>query len=258
MSSDNQLVATETPPVSILGVIAAAARNPEIDVDKMERLLALHERVLKQQAEQEFNAAMSVAQEEMPRVHRDAKNPSTGSFYTRLESLNLEAVPIYTRHGFSLSFGTADCPVPEWHRITCTVAHKGGHSRHYQVDLPRDDTGAKGLANKTKMHGAGSTFSYGRRYLTLLIFNISLTNEDDDGNRGKQAMPPGPMKATEKTRAWFLSQIADIAEEAWNFANEHGWLAPDEKLDAWPLAHVPVSKADLAALRAEITEWAKA
>ena len=33
----------------------------------------------------------------------------------------------------------------------------------------------------TQVHGVGSAFSYGRRYLTCLVFNIP-TGDDDDGN----------------------------------------------------------------------------
>lgn len=179
---------------NILAVIARAAADPQVDVTKMERLFALQERMLARQAEEAFNRAMSDCQAEMPKVLRDATNPSTNSRYARLESLNKAAIPVYTRHGFSLSFGSADCPTVDYHRITCVVSHKGGHTRNYQVDLPRDDMGAKGNQNKTKMHGAGSTFSYGRRYLTLLIFNISLVNEDDDGNgQNERPKPRGPM-----------------------------------------------------------------
>jgi hypothetical protein len=52
-------------------------------------------------------------------------------------------------------------------------------------------TGPKGNQNKTATHGFGSTMSYGRRYLICLIFNITLTNEDQDGNQpGEQVTAP--------------------------------------------------------------------
>ena len=40
------------------------------------------------------------------------------------------------------------------------------------------------LALDTAIQALGSTVSYGRRYLTLMIFNVALTNEDDDGVGG--------------------------------------------------------------------------
>lgn len=242
---------------SLMSVIAKAASDPNMDVEKMERLMALFERIKAKEAAENYNVAMASVQAAIPAVYRDAQNSSTNSRYVRLESLHAAIVPVATQHGFSLSFGTADCPIAGHYRITCKVSNRG-HSESHQLDLPSDNLGPKGLPNKTLVHGIGSSMSYGRRYLTLLIFNVPLTNEDDDANRAGRKAQPGPRVATEKTRAWFLAQIKEIAEPAYNFASEHGWLAPDEKLEQWPLNHVPVDKQELATLRAEITEWASA
>ena len=185
-SAQDQLPAVSEA-TSILQVIERAARDPNIDVDKMERLLAMHERIVARQAETAFNQAMADVQKEMPRIVRDAENESTGSRYAKLESMHRQVVPIITDHGFSLSFGNADSANPDVVRITCTVAHSGGHSRQYQCDVPLDLTGMKGTPNKTRTHAFGSSNSYGRRYLTLLIFNVALVNEDDDGNLAGRA-----------------------------------------------------------------------
>jgi hypothetical protein len=40
----------------------------------------------------------------------------------------------------------------------------------------------RGSPNKTAIHGFGSAMSYGRRYLLLLIFNLAMRHEDNDGN----------------------------------------------------------------------------
>ncbi len=170
-------------PANILDVIARAANDPATDVSKMEKLLEMYERISAKNAEVAFNASMKAAQEEMPRILRNKMNQQTNSRYADLEQVNAAIVPVYTKHGFSLSFGTADCPVEGHFRITCLVSHVSGHSRNYQADVPNDMTGMKGNQNKTATHGFGSTMSYGRRYLALLIFNITLTNEDHDGNK---------------------------------------------------------------------------
>jgi Zn-dependent oligopeptidase len=164
-------------------VIERAASNPNIDVEKMERLLAMQERIMAQNAKVAFNEAMRAAQAEMPKIRRNKENTQTSSMYADLEQITDKAVPVYTRHGFSLSYGTADCPTPGHARITCVCAHVQGFERTYQADVPLDLTGLKGNQNKTATHGFGSTMSYGRRYLVCLIFNIALTNEDQDGNQ---------------------------------------------------------------------------
>lgn len=167
---------------SIMQVISKAASDPNTDVNKLERLMAMYERMTDRQAEGFFNDALKLAQEEMPRVLKDKENDHTQSKYTTLEALNKAVVPIITKHGFSLSFGTADSPLEKHYRVTCRVSHSGGYSRDYHADVPADMTGPSGKLNKTATHGFGSAVSYGRRYLMLLIFNISTTEKDDDGN----------------------------------------------------------------------------
>lgn len=173
-----QIVSTS----AMLQVIERAAANPEIDVEKMERLLAMQERIFTKNAEMQFNDSMKTVQAEVPRILRDAKGEN--SKYTRLETIIEAIAPVYTRHGFALSFGTDASPLEKHYRITCDVSHVGGHMKHYFADVPADLVGMKGTPNKTPTHAFGSTMSYGRRYLTLLIFNLALVNEDDDGVAG--------------------------------------------------------------------------
>lgn len=182
-TSSKQEVATVSNDTSaIIKIIDRAATDPNVDIDKMERLLNMQERIFDKNAEIAFNEALSKVQRETPKIKRESENKQTRSTYAKLESINKVLVPIYTEHGFALSFGTADAPSEGWQRITCKASHVAGHSKDYFVDLPLDNEGMQGNVNKTKMHGAGSTISYARRYLTVLIFNISITDEDNDGN----------------------------------------------------------------------------
>lgn len=176
---------------SIMSVIGRAASDPNVDVGKMERLYAMLKEEKAAIAEQKFNEAMRKVQMEMPRIVKDAKNPQTNSRYVQLETLSKAAVPIYTANGFSLIFSEGESANPAKIRVMCEVKHEGGHTRTYHLDLSPDDTGAKGNASKTKIHGEGSTFSYGQRYLMKLIFNLTIVGEDDDGNQGNKPKSPG-------------------------------------------------------------------
>ena len=166
---------------AILSMIERAAKDPAVDIDKMERLMRMRNDMIEREQERAFFEAMGRAQAKMPQVLRDAKNTQSNSTYARLETINKAITPVITEHGFSMSFGTEDSPKDGHYRVTCVVAHRDGYSREYHADLPSDTAGFKGNANKTLIQGFGSTVSYGRRYLTLLIFNVALTNEDDDG-----------------------------------------------------------------------------
>jgi len=177
-------------PSNILDIISRAASDPNIDVAKTEKLLEMYERIASRNAEMAFNISMKATQEELPKILRNKTNDTTHSRYADLERVNEQIIPVYTKNGFSLSFGTADCPIKDYFRITCLVSHVAGHSRSYQADIPIDMAGLKGNVNKTPMHGFGSTMSYGRRYMTLLIFNITLTNDDNDGNGHAETISP--------------------------------------------------------------------
>lgn len=169
----------------LLEVIARAARDPNVDIDKMERLIAMQERVQARDSEMAFNQALNAAQGEMRPVAANASNPQTRSRYATFDKLDRVLRPIYTAHGFSLSFDEGDSPKPDHVRVLCYVSHTGGHTRIYHRDMPADGKGAKGGDVMTKTHAAGAAGSYGARYLLKGIFNVAVGEDDDDGNVGR-------------------------------------------------------------------------
>lgn len=167
----------------LMQLLVKVASDPQTDVAKLERLAALVEHQQKRQAEQEFYAAMTAAQSDMPRVFKNAK--SQHHSYANLDAVIRDVTPIYTKHGFSLSFGTEESASGRL-RVVCRVAHVGGFAKDYRADVPIDAQGAK-----NPVQGFGSSVSYARRYLTLMIFNISTTDDDDaDGAHGPGFITP--------------------------------------------------------------------
>jgi hypothetical protein len=187
---------------TLLQVIQNAAQNPQADIEKMERLMAMYERVEAKRAEAEFSASLSKVQSELRQVATDANNPQTRSRYATYSALDKAVRPVYTAHGFSLSFDTGSDAPQDTVRVVCYVGHAGGHSRTYHVDMPADGKGAKGGDVMTKTHAVGAGMSYGMRYLLKMIFNIAIGEDDDDGNGG---IPP-------VHSAW-LEKIAGIADD---------------------------------------------
>jgi hypothetical protein len=183
---------------SLMQIISRASADPKTDMDKLERLLSMYERISARDSERAFNEAMKAAQEEMPVVVRNAKNDQTNSRYATLDAVAEKMDPVIHRHGFSLSFGTSDSALPNHYRVTCTASHEAGHSREYFADVPSDMLGMKGNQNKTATHAFGSTMSYGRRYLKLLVFDVTLKDRDDDGNRaGNTPISPEQVRTLE-------------------------------------------------------------
>jgi hypothetical protein len=172
-----------------IALIERASRDPNVDVDKMERIMAMHERMVDKKAEADFNDAMVACQREVGTIAADATNPQTRSKYATYAKLDKALRPIYTRHGISISYGTEDSPKPEHVRVIAYVARQG-HTRIYRADMPADGKGAKGGDVMTKTHANGAAMAYGARYLLKGIFNISIGEEDTDGNP-KRVMPEG-------------------------------------------------------------------
>lgn len=167
----------------VLEIISRVAADPSADIDKLERLMALHERLEKAKAEQAFNEAMTAAQSEMGRVSTDATNPQTRSKYATYGKLDRDLRPIYTRHGFALSFDEADSPKgAEYIRVLCYVSHRDGFSKTYHRDMPIVTKGLQGNAMMTATHASAAAESYAKRYLVKDIFNVAIGEDDNDGN----------------------------------------------------------------------------
>jgi hypothetical protein len=173
------LPAPQDETTQFVSMIERAARDPQINIDKLERLLAMKERQELRVAEQAFNEAMSKAQAEMRPVAADLHNSQTRSRYASYAALDRAMRPIYTKHGLSLSFDT-EAAGEGYITVICLVS-SGGYTRRYSVPMPADGKGAKGGDVMTKTHAVGAAMTYGQRYLLKMIFNIAI-GDDNDGN----------------------------------------------------------------------------
>jgi hypothetical protein len=167
---------------SLLAVIERAAANPDVDVDKMERLMNMARTVKADQAKAAFNGALARVQSHTTRVSRDATNPQTRSQYATYAALDRALRPLYTEEGFAVSFDTGKDAAPETVEVLGYLSHRDGHTHTYRVLMPADGKGAKGGDVMTKTHAAGAAMSYGMRYLLKLMFNVAVGEDDRDGN----------------------------------------------------------------------------
>jgi hypothetical protein len=176
---------------ALMSFIERAAHDPEFDIQKFEVLLRLQMEVGDKQARRAFNEAMASAQAEMMPVIRDAANRHLGNKYAKLETIDAAVRPIYTRHGFSVRFGSAPAPREGDMRIVCTVAHSGGYFEENHLDSPFAGIGSQGgRTATTPVQAVGSTVTYLRRYLLAMVFNIVLADDDDDGEAMRHSAAP--------------------------------------------------------------------
>jgi hypothetical protein len=173
----------ESSATAIIQVIERAASNPDVDIDKMERLLQMQERILARNAEAAFNTALAQMQNELPVIDENGairgRDGRIQSRYAKFEDINEAVKPIMRQYGFAISFRTAfkDGEVI----VTGVLTHEGGHREQSDVQLPADASG-----NKNNVQGWGSSISYGKRYTMNALLNITSRGEDNDG-RGSNA-----------------------------------------------------------------------
>jgi hypothetical protein len=189
---------------ALMTIIERISTMPELDLDRVERLFAMHQQMLAKQAEKEFNDAMALTQGRIQSVVVDRENAHTHSWYATLDAIHEKAKPIWTASGFSVVSRIADSAKPDHIKVICEVRN-GSHKEVHEKDWPLDTAGAKGGANKTAIQGMGSTSTYARRYTELMIFDIAIKGMDKDGNNNIPEL-------TQKAADWlaYIQECTDM------------------------------------------------
>lgn len=177
---------------ALLQVIERVATNPTVDVEKMSRLLDVHERILARQAAVAFNAALAEMQDHLPIISQRGEIIHNGkliSSYAKWEDIVGQIRPVLSQHGFSLTFTIAQ--TNDRMNVTGVLRHRDGHNETTTLSLPIDMSGAKNA-----VQGIGSTVSYGKRYVACALLNIASTGEDDDASGAQTGFINAEQKQT--------------------------------------------------------------
>jgi len=174
---------------ALISIIERAARDPSVDIDKMQRLMEMQERIMERNARAAYAAALSEMQPELPVIGRkgrievrekDAQGKRTGDLqqstkYALWEDINEGIRPVLAKHGFALSFRVG---MAQDGKITITgiLSHREGHSEDTTITLQHDSTGSKNA-----VQAVGSSVSYGKRYTAGALLNFTSRGEDNDG-----------------------------------------------------------------------------
>lgn len=159
---------------SFMDIIERVISNPDADVEKLEKLFELQERQMQKQAVIDFNQAMARLQPKLPVVLKKSK--AHNSKYAKYEDLDAQIRQLYTGEGFSVAYTTKrdDQGNTTYYG---TLSHVCGHSITSEITLPDDTSGSKNA-----IQAKGSTTTYAKRYLLIMLFNVVTCGEDDDGN----------------------------------------------------------------------------
>ena len=215
-------------------MIAAIARDPSIPVERITALIGLQERMEAREAEKEFNRDFAAAMLDMPRVAKKGAKVMGDKgtiMFARYEDIDAVVRPIESRHGFARSFSTRTDGKPG-SVMTLRLTHRAGHAITSERYC-RPDPGPG--RNDTQAEGSGE--SYGRRYLTLAVWNIVTVGADDDANSADPITDEQAMG------------IRDMLE--------HLAMTPTQSDKFWAWAEVPTHKPEDIQTRqyAKVRKW---
>jgi hypothetical protein len=171
-------------PTSLMEAITRAAADPAVDVNKLERLFAMHERISANHARVAYYAALAEMQPKLPTIdeHGAIKNNAGAvqSRYALWEDISEAIRPVLAAHGFALTFRVGNTQAGV--RVTGILSHREGHHEETVFELMADTSGSKNA-----VQSLGSSTSYGKRYTAMALLNITSRapqDRDDDGQAG--------------------------------------------------------------------------
>jgi hypothetical protein len=226
------LPAVQEPYSTSVSMFERLALDPSVDVDKLQRLIEMQERIMRHNAKAAFDAAYSKMQAKLPQVDERGrihnKAGAVQSTYALLEDINEAIRPILVEFGFSIRYRT-EYPNDKIIRTIGILSHEQGHSEESWFDAEEDKSDYR-----SKIQSQGSTRSYGRRYTMFDLLNIVTRGMDDDGQAaGKKAPPAKPAGMDELMDT--MSAAADNGQKAvnevWNAAKpqQREWLSTNKR-----------------------------
>lgn len=156
--------------------LLSLAVSTNMDLDKLEKLLAMKERWDAKEAEKAFLSSLSDFQEECPELRRtkDVKFKTDGPVvysYAPLSDIDRQIKALLKKHGFTKRWRIFD--VEGKTKVVCIIAHTDGHKEETEMEGDSDMSG-----QKSAMQGKGASITFMQRY--TLIGALGLTTADSD------------------------------------------------------------------------------
>jgi hypothetical protein len=207
------------PAETFADVLMQMLANPDIPADKMEVVMKMRREVLGDQAREAFMEHFAAFSAELPQVERDGTvalvkdGREIGRYsFTTIENMDVILRPLLAKHGFAISFSSAD----NANGVTVTGTLSGwGWERSSTYTLPPD----KG-PGRNDLQARGSSRRYAKRYVTDDLCNVVRKGKDDDAKGALEALIDATqlkeltdlIKATNTDEAVFLKTMVSGAE----------------------------------------------
>jgi hypothetical protein len=194
---DYQVATVERSPAALMMV----AIEKGLDLDKVEKAMALQERWEANEARKAYHDAMAEFKANPPEIEKDrhvkfqTSKGLTEYRHASLANVTGKINSALSQHGLSAGWKVAQAE--RIITVTCTITHRLGHSESTSLSAAPDDSGSK-----NPIQAVGSAISYLERY-TLLALTGLATHDMDDDSAGTGA---GPEYITEEQ----VKQINDL------------------------------------------------
>lgn len=169
------LTETKTSPTFLLEL----AIEKNIDIDKLERLLAMKERYDKEAARKAYFEALSEFQFACPELRKTkgvrfkADEPDK-YMYAPLADIDRQIKGLLKDHGLTKTWKFYDSNGKT--KVACIITHVQGHSETTDMEADSDMSGAKNA-----IQGKGSSIEYMKRYTLIGALGLTTADMDIDG-----------------------------------------------------------------------------
>ena len=214
-----QRIERAAPAETFAAVLMQMLTNPDIPADKMEVVMKMRREVLTDQAREAFMEHFAAFSAELPQVERDGTvalikdGREVGRYaFTTIENMDTVLRPLLAKHGFAISFSSAD----NKEGVTVTGTLSGwGWERSSTYTLPPDAG-----PGRNAVQARGSSRRYAKRYVTDDLCNVVRKGKDDDAKGALEALIDAAqitmlntlLKRTQTDEAAFLKMMVTGAE----------------------------------------------
>ena len=176
-TKDVAVITIDRSPAALMMV----AIEKNLDLDKVEKAMALQERYEANEARKAYHDAMAGFKASPPEIEKDRHVKfQTSKGFTEYDHASLANVTqkinsALSQHGLSAGWKVAQAD--KVITVTCTITHRLGHSESTGLSASPDDSGGK-----NNIQAIGSTISYLSRYTLLCLTGLATYDQDNDGN----------------------------------------------------------------------------
>jgi len=180
-TTEKSTAVVKQPELSESALLVRMAIDKDLDPEKLDKILDMHERMKASQNKERFEQAFSEMKGELPIITKsmDAKNDDGSTMYSfaPLEELQEKCDPILSKYGFAYYWEESFIEATNCKRVIFYLsAH--GHTRSNYFDVPD----IQGTRRNNPIQVAGMKSSYGRRYTFQSGVGMIIKGEDNDAN----------------------------------------------------------------------------